>query len=142
MRGRKSRSPHNFSRETRKGLPLFGLRAADRGPQDSPTLSRQRERDCLRPLGKQTVSAILKTNQKICFAHYSAARHSERAPSALALVNRSAWNRLSFETNQIYRFFGYLIKTHNIPMICFAHYSAARHSEQAPSALALVNRSA
>ena len=36
MRGRKSRSPHNFSRETRKGLPLFGLRAADRGPQDSP----------------------------------------------------------------------------------------------------------
>ena len=29
-----------------------------------PTLSRQREIDCLRPLGKQTVSAILKTNQK------------------------------------------------------------------------------
>ena len=54
----KSRSPHNFSMETRKGLHGFGLRAADRGSQDSPTLSRQRERDCLRPLRKQTVSAI------------------------------------------------------------------------------------
>ena len=43
----------------------------------------------------QTVSAIIKKQIKFCFAHYSAARHSEQAPSALALVNRFPLFRLS-----------------------------------------------
>ena len=93
MRGRKSRSPHNFSRETRKGLPGFGLRAADRGPQDSPTLSRQRER--LPPaLGKTNRFGYLENKSK-----------------------NTAWNRLSLKQIKKYRFFGYLIETHDVPLI-------------------------
>ena len=90
VRGRKSKSPHNFSMETRKGLHGFGLRAADRGSQDSPTLSRQRERDCLRPLGKQTVSK------------------AERRRSSLIIPRRhpGGWNqpfRLSLKQIKKYR---------------------------------------
>ena len=77
--------------ETRKGLHGFGLREADRGSQDSPTLSRQRER--LPPaLGKTN---RFESREEKGLAHYPEAPYRWVEPTVSAII----------KTNQIYRFF-------------------------------------
>jgi hypothetical protein len=76
----KSRSPHNFSRETRKGLPPFWPPRGVSGTAGFP---------------------------------HPVAPARERLPPPLAKTNRFGYLLKQIKSTA---FFGYLIKTHNMPL--------------------------